>query len=76
MKGYVINIEKATSKNTDFRRVVYTAKNSQLVLMSLRPGEAQFSFGSEFPAADVILIRMARFLGQSETLMAFLSSMS
>jgi mannose-6-phosphate isomerase-like protein (cupin superfamily) len=39
MKGYVINIEKATAKNTDFRRVLYTAKNTQLVLMSLRPGE-------------------------------------
>lgn len=39
MKGFVINIEKVTIENTDFRRVLYTAKNSQLVLMSLLPGE-------------------------------------
>lgn len=39
MKGYIINIEKETRENTDYRRVLYTAKNSQLVLMSLAPGE-------------------------------------
>ena len=39
MKGYVTNIEKATKENNDFRRVLYTAKHSQLVLMSLKPGE-------------------------------------
>jgi len=39
MKGYVINIEKATKENTSFRNVLYTAKNSQLVVMSLRPKE-------------------------------------
>lgn len=39
MNGYITNIEKATKENTDFRRVLYTAKNSQLVLMSLKPGE-------------------------------------
>jgi mannose-6-phosphate isomerase-like protein (cupin superfamily) len=39
MKGYVTDIEKETTKNTDFRRVLYTAKHSQLVLMSLKPGE-------------------------------------
>lgn len=39
MKGYITNIEKATLENTDYRRVLYTAKNSQLVLMSLQPGE-------------------------------------
>ena len=39
MKGYIINIEDATKENKDYRRVLYTAKNSQLVLMSLRPGE-------------------------------------
>jgi mannose-6-phosphate isomerase-like protein (cupin superfamily) len=39
MKGYVVNIEKETMKNTDFRRVLYTGKHSQLVLMSLKPGE-------------------------------------
>lgn len=39
MKGYVTNIEQATLENTDYRRVLYTAKNSQLVLMNLQPGE-------------------------------------
>lgn len=39
MKGYFINIEKASLENTYFRQVLYTAKNSQLVVMSLKPGE-------------------------------------
>lgn len=39
MKGYILNIEEETLKNTDYRRVLYTAKNSQLVLMSLEPGD-------------------------------------
>jgi len=39
LKGYITNIEKETEKNTDFRRVLYTGKYSQLVLMSLKPGE-------------------------------------
>ncbi|MDE2021775.1 MAG: cupin domain-containing protein [Patescibacteria group bacterium] len=39
MKGYITDIEKVTLENTDYRRVLYTAKNSQLVLMNLMPGE-------------------------------------
>ena len=39
MKGYVVNIEKATEENENFRKVLYTAKNSQLVVMTLKPGE-------------------------------------
>lgn len=39
MKGYIANLEKSTLENEDFRRVLYTAKNCQLVLMSLLPGE-------------------------------------
>jgi len=39
MKGYVITLEKETEKNTDFRRVLYTGKHSQLVLMSIKPRE-------------------------------------
>ena len=38
-KGFVTDIEEETTKNTDFRRVLYTGKHSQLVLMSLKPGE-------------------------------------
>ncbi|MFZ5559236.1 MAG: cupin domain-containing protein, partial [Patescibacteria group bacterium] len=39
MKGYTTNIEKDTLENENFRKVLYTAKHSQLVLMSLRPKE-------------------------------------
>lgn len=39
MKGYITNIEKATKENENFRKVLYTAKNSQLVLMTLKAGE-------------------------------------
>ena len=39
MKGFVADIEELTEKNSDFRRVLYTGKNLQLVLMSLKPGE-------------------------------------
>ena len=39
MKGYVINVEEATKENNNFRKVLYTAKHSQLVLMNLKPGE-------------------------------------
>ncbi len=39
MAGYVANIEKDTIANVDFRRVVFTGPNMQLVLMTLRPGE-------------------------------------
>jgi mannose-6-phosphate isomerase-like protein (cupin superfamily) len=38
-KGYVVNIEEATANNVDYRRVLFTAKHTQLVLMSLKPGE-------------------------------------
>lgn len=38
-KGYRDNIEELTLNNTDFRRVLYTGEHSQLVLMSLKPGE-------------------------------------
>ena len=39
MKGYKDNIEKATLKNVNFRKVLYSGKHLQLVLMSLKPGE-------------------------------------
>lgn len=38
-KGFVGDIDGATKANTDFRRVLYTGKNAQLVLMRLKPGE-------------------------------------
>jgi mannose-6-phosphate isomerase-like protein (cupin superfamily) len=39
MKGFVDNIEKLSEENNNFRTVLYTAKNSQLVVMSLKPME-------------------------------------
>lgn len=39
LKGFVTDIEKYTVNNDNFRKVLYTGKNSQLVLMSLKPGE-------------------------------------
>ena len=39
MNGFLINMEKATLENDNFRRVLNTANNSQLVVMSLLPGE-------------------------------------
>jgi mannose-6-phosphate isomerase-like protein (cupin superfamily) len=38
-KGFVVDIETDTKQNDNFRKVLYTGKNSQLVLMSLKPGE-------------------------------------
>ena len=39
MKGYIANIEKLSLENENYRKVLYTAKNSQLVVMSLKPSE-------------------------------------
>ena len=39
MKGYVADIEALTTANGDYRRVLYTGKHLQLVLMALQPGE-------------------------------------
>ena len=39
MKGFVKNIEQIATKNEDFRQVLYTAKNCQLVIMALKPKE-------------------------------------
>ena len=39
MKGFYANVERDTVENADFRRVLYSGKHMQLVLMSLKPGE-------------------------------------
>jgi mannose-6-phosphate isomerase-like protein (cupin superfamily) len=52
MNGYITNIEKDTLENKNFRKVLYTAKNSQLVLMSLKPGE---EIGMEVHTLDQFL---------------------
>ena len=48
-KGYVQDIESLAIKNDEFRHVLYTAKNCQLVLMALRPKE---EIGAEVHQAD------------------------
>ena len=49
MNGFVQDIEKLALENGDFRRVLFTAKNSQLVLMSLNPHE---DIGAEIHKVD------------------------
>lgn len=39
MAGYVVNIEKETKQNDYFRKVLFTAGHSQLVVMTLQQGE-------------------------------------
>lgn len=39
MNGFVGNIEELTKQNTFFRKVLYTGKHTQLVVMNLKPGE-------------------------------------
>jgi mannose-6-phosphate isomerase-like protein (cupin superfamily) len=49
MKGFIQDIESLTVKNDKFRQVLYTAKNSQLVVMSLKPNE---DIGAEIHKVD------------------------
>lgn len=61
MKGYCINIEKDTLGNENFRKVLYTSKHSQLVLMSLRPRE---EIGMEVHADNDQFFRFERGQGK------------
>lgn len=61
MKGYVTNIEKLSLKNENFRQVLYTDKNSQLVLMSLLIGE---EIGEEIHDVDQFL-RVEKGIGKA-----------
>jgi mannose-6-phosphate isomerase-like protein (cupin superfamily) len=49
MQGYIQNIEALAIANSDFRRVLYTAEHSQLVLMALLPAE---DIGAEVHTLD------------------------
>jgi len=55
MKGLVADIEDLTEENADFRRVLYTGKHMQLVLMALQPGE---EIGEETHATTDQFIRV------------------
>ncbi len=61
MPGYVGNLEQLTLDNENFRRVLYTARNCQLVLMSLPPGG---EIGSEVHTLDQF-IRVEQGTGQA-----------
>lgn len=53
MKGYVANIEMLSRENSNFRHVVYTNMNCQLVLMSLSPQE---EIGEEVHEVNQVLL--------------------
>ena len=57
MKGFVQDIEGIAVKNEEFRRVLYTAKNCQLVVMALKPKE---EIGMEVHQARSVLPRGGR----------------
>lgn len=61
MKGYCDDIEGMTEANKDFRQVVYTGKNLQLVLMSLKP---QQDFGMETHATHDQFFRIEKGRGE------------
>lgn len=61
MKGFSDNIEQATLDNNNFRKVLYTGKHSQLVLMSLKPGE---EIGLEIHADNDQFFRFEQGLGK------------
>lgn len=61
MKTYVGNIEKETLDNNNFRKVLFTAEHSQLVVMSLKAGE---DIGSEVHKLDQF-IRIDQGIGKT-----------
>lgn len=63
MKGFVHDIEELTEDNSNFRRVVYTGKHLQLVLMSLLPGE---EIGAEVHADHDQFFRVEKGKGEVE----------
>lgn len=52
MRGYINNIEKQTLANNNFRKVIYTSHNAQIVLMSLLPKQ---EIGAEVHGVDQFL---------------------
>lgn len=60
MLGYLADIEHLTEQNANFRKVLYTDKHLQLVLMALKPGE---SIGRETHAAHDPFFRIEQATG-------------
>jgi len=61
MKGFNANIEKDAIENKNFRKVLYTGKHSQLVLMSLKPLE---EIGMEIHADNDQFFRFEKGVGK------------
>ncbi|MGZ9083021.1 MAG: cupin domain-containing protein [Rhodoplanes sp.] len=61
MKGFVEDIEELTEDNDHFRRVLYTGKHLQLVLMALKPGE---EIGEEVHAGHDQFFRVEKGRGE------------
>jgi mannose-6-phosphate isomerase-like protein (cupin superfamily) len=61
LKGYCDDIEGLTEVNKDFRHVLYTGKNLQLVLMSLKPGQ---DIGAETHATHDQFFRVEKGKGE------------
>jgi mannose-6-phosphate isomerase-like protein (cupin superfamily) len=61
MQGFIAPIERLTEENTDFRRVLYTSTQLQLVLMTLRPGD---EIGSEVHATHDQFFRIEKGKGR------------
>ena len=61
MIGFVEDIEELTEHNKDFRRILYTGKHLQLVLMALQPGE---EIGEESHANHDQFFRIERGKGE------------
>jgi len=62
MRGYIINLEEKTQENNTFRTVLYTTRHSQLVVMSLLPGQ---DIGSEIHKDVDQFIRVERGQGKA-----------
>ncbi|MFZ5392417.1 MAG: cupin domain-containing protein [Patescibacteria group bacterium] len=61
MKGFNANIEQETLANSNFRKVLYSGKHSQLVLMSLKPGE---EIGMEIHSENDQFFRFEKGMGK------------
>ena len=57
MKGFVDDIEGLTEKNKDFRRVLYTGRHVQLVVMSIRKGDETPSLSNDQPKKSGAIAR-------------------
>lgn len=62
MSGFYTKLEKETVENDNFRKVLFTAEHSQLVLMSLKPGE---DIGMEVHGDDDQFIRVDGGVGKA-----------